>query len=134
MVHREDQDAGADLCNPCFVPLTSWDEQVEAAIIGARQEAVALSKDGKTLVGPILPRLLARHTGGGARQEWRPRAASGDKEGGKQPAPRSTATPAGRALRRIKPAAATGKENRNKNAASPPVAKAGSAAKPAAQP
>jgi hypothetical protein len=138
LVHREDQDAGADLCNPCFVPLTSWDDQVKAAIIGARQEAVALSKDGKSLVGPILPRLLARHTGGGSRPEWRHRAASGDKGGGLQSTPRSNPTPPGRsaAFRRPKlgAAAPTGKENRNKNAASPAAPKASPAAKPAAKP
>jgi hypothetical protein len=82
LCHREDQDAGADLCNPCFTRLASWEEQVKAAIVAARQEAAALSKDGKTLLGPILPRLLARHTNGkGATGATRalsvPRPASG---------------------------------------------------------
>ena len=31
---------------------------MKAAIIAARQESAALSKDGKTLFSPVLPRLL----------------------------------------------------------------------------
>ena len=69
----ERADEGAKLCNPCFTPLTCWEEQVKAAIIAARQESLGLAKDGKTLLGPVLPRLLAHHgegapggkTGGG---------------------------------------------------------------------
>ena len=46
---------------------------MKAAIIAARQENLGLAKDGKTLAGPVLPRLLARRgkeapggkTGGG---------------------------------------------------------------------
>ena len=34
---------------------------MKATIVAARQESVALSKDSKTLLGPVLPRLLARH-------------------------------------------------------------------------
>ena len=67
------EDEGANICNPCFTPLTSWEEQAKAAIMAARQESLGLAKDGKTLLGPVLPRLLAQHgkgapggeTGGG---------------------------------------------------------------------
>ena len=64
LCHREEQDASADLCNSCFTPLTTWEEQVKAAIVAARQETVAFSKDGKTLFGPVLPRLQARYNHG----------------------------------------------------------------------
>jgi hypothetical protein len=39
---------------------------VKAAIVAARQETVAFSKDGKTLrlFGPVLPRLQARYNHG----------------------------------------------------------------------
>ena len=60
---------------------------MKATIVAARQESVALSKDGKTLLGPLPPRLLARHhsnkgwidrrNGGGARG-----GADGFKSGG----------------------------------------------------
>ena len=45
LVHPENEDAGADLCNPCYTPLAMWDDQVKAAIVAACQESVALSKD-----------------------------------------------------------------------------------------
>ena len=61
LVHCENEDAGADLCNPCCTPLATWEDQVMAAIVAASQGSVALSKGGKTLLGPVLPRLLARH-------------------------------------------------------------------------
>ena len=54
-----------------------------------RQEALGLAKDGKTLLGPVLPRLLARHGkgaqggkgggGGGGNGLRKPFAAAGDK-------------------------------------------------------
>lgn len=120
LVHRENEDAGADLCNPGYTPLATWEDQVKAAIVAARQESVALSKDGKTLLGPVLPRLLARHhsnkggidrrNGGGARG-----GADGFKSGGygKDKAPgaqrfnRHTPKP---------PRKPAGKENRSTNA------------------
>jgi hypothetical protein len=39
--YRRNHDAGAFLCNPCFAPLKTWEEQVnlvKAAIISASQE------------------------------------------------------------------------------------------------
>ncbi len=99
LVHREDEDAGADICNPCFTPLTTWEEQVKAAIVAARQEAAALSKDGKTLLGPVLPRLMARH-GHGKNPDWHTKGAAGNSHGGQQArratfARRTHASPAG---------------------------------------
>jgi hypothetical protein len=120
LCHREDQDAGADLCNPCFTPLTSWEDQVKAAIVAARQEAAALSKDGKTLLGPILPRLMARHNHSKG-PEWRSKSTIGNKGGDKPPVNRHSF------IRRARPPSngnrkpgVTGKENvRAKSAASP---------------
>ena len=134
LCHREDQDAGADLCNPNFTPLVSWDEQVRAAIAAARQEAAALSKDGKTLLGPILPRLLARHNGGrGNEAPWRSKGTSGPRTGDKPPGARvftprrnHPGTPGARKT------GAPGKENRQRNAASAPAAAKPPAARQAA--
>ena len=129
LCHREDQDAGADLCNPCFTPLTSWEDQVKAAIVAARQEAAALSKDGKTLLGPILPRLMARHNHSKG-QEWRSKSTIGNKGGDKPPVNRHSfirraRAPSGGAR---KPGV-TGKENvRNKSATSPASGKPAAAA------
>ena len=127
LCHREDQDAGADLCNPSFTPLTSWEEQVKAAIVAARQESAALSKDGKTLLGPVLPRLLARHHNGhGKNAEWRNKGPIHNKGGDK---PRPTGFFAARRNNRGgKPTGASGKENSGKNAATPPAQKPGAAA------
>ena len=63
LVLRENEDTWADLCNPLYTPLATWEDLEKAAIVAARQESVALSKGGKTLLGPALPRLLqvARH-------------------------------------------------------------------------
>jgi hypothetical protein len=138
LLHREAHDRGADLSNPCFVPLTTWEEQVKAAIIAARQESAALSKDGKTLLGPVLPRLQARHNGtrGKGNQEWRPKDTTGYRGGGKPFGDRQSGgrnsgqRPGGGRERRPHN---RGKENaRNKNAASPPAPKGG--AKPASDP
>ena len=61
LIHREDQDAtGLDL-DPDQTPLTTWEDKVKAAIIGANQQKMGLTKDGKNLVGPIHPRLLHLH-------------------------------------------------------------------------
>ena len=38
---------------------------MKAAIIAGRQESLGLAKDGNTLLGPVLPHLLARHGKGG---------------------------------------------------------------------
>ena len=131
LCHREDQDAGADLCNPGFTPLSSWEEQVKAAIAAARQETAALSKDGKTLLGPILPRLLARHNAGSARGA---RNGAAGRGGDKPPAfraftPGSRSAPTGAARGRGR--GVPGKENRNKNAV---ASAAALAAKPAVKP
>jgi len=120
LVYREEQDAGAGICNPGFTPLTTWEDQVKAAIVGARQESAGLSKDGKSLLGPVLPRLLARHgqpkagqdrrsgtwRGGGSTSGHKGAGASGGG-GGKPPG-------AGQASRRGQkpPTRPTGKENR----------------------
>ena len=130
LCHREDQDAGADLCNPSFTPLTTWEEQVKAAIVAARQEAAALSKDGKTLLGPVLPRLLARHHNG-RNTEWRPKGPHSQKGGDKPPGSRAFSA-ARRNFRGGKPHGASGKENRGKNATTPPAAKPSPAAAKAA--
>jgi len=130
LCHREDQDAGADLCNPSFTPLTTWEEQVKAAIVAARQETVALSKDGKTLLGPVLPRLMARHHNG-RNTEWRPKGPHSYKGGDKPPGARASPA-ARRPYRGGKPHGAFGKENRGKNAAAPPAAKPSPAAAKAA--
>jgi hypothetical protein len=95
---------------------------VKAAIIGARQEAAALSKDGKTLLGPVLPRLLARHnTGSKSGQEWRNKGVASHKAGDKATSSRPSFP------RRVPTAArkpaASGKENARKNATSPAAAK-----------
>ena len=126
LCHREDQDAGADLCNPSFTPLTTWEEQVKAAIVAARQETAALSKDGKTLLGPVLPRLQARHHNG-KHAEWRPKGPHSHKGGDKPPGAR-VFTAARRNFRGGKPHGASGKENRGKNATTPPAAKPSPAA------
>ena len=110
LCHREAEDAGADLCNPCFTPLTTWEEQVKAAIVAARQEAAALSKDGKTLLGPVLPRLLARQNHGKS-PEWRSKGATSNSHGGQQArratfARRTHASPTG-----ARKPGATGKEH-----------------------
>jgi hypothetical protein len=128
LCHREDQDAGADLCNPSFTPLTSWEEQVKAAIVAARQESAALSKDGKTSLGPVLPRLLARHHNGqGKNAEWRNKGPSHNK-GGDKPRPTGFFAARRNNSRGGKPNGAPGKENRGKNAATPPAQKPGAAA------
>jgi hypothetical protein len=58
--YHSNQDARAFLCNPGFAPLKTWEEQVKAAIIAASQESTGLSKDGRTLLRPVLPRLMAK--------------------------------------------------------------------------
>ena len=130
LCHREDQDAGADLCNPCFTPLTTWEDQVKAAIVAARQEAAALSKDGKTLLGPVLPRLMVRHDHGKGSQDWRSKSIPSGRGGDKPPGSRAFVTrraPASSTGAR-KPGA-TGKENtRNKSATSSASAKPAAAA------
>ncbi len=95
------------------------------AIVAARQETAALSKDGKTLLGPVLPRLLPCHNAGGNRpgQEWRTKGATGNKGGDKPPASRAFHA-VSRPLRG-KPSGAACKENRGKNATSPPAQKPG---------
>jgi hypothetical protein len=131
LCHREDQDAGADLCNPCFTPLASWEEQVKAAIAAARQEAAALSKDGKTLLGPILPRLLARH---GLNSDWRNKGTVGPKTTDRNPRAKTFTPrrpPAGALA--VRKAGGANKENRNRNAASAPPAPKPAASRPAAQ-
>lgn len=65
LVFREDHDNWALDNDPNFTPLASWDDQVKAAIVGANQEKMGLTKDGKALVGPICPRLLALRARGG---------------------------------------------------------------------
>ena len=86
LLFLENEDARA-ICNPCSTPLSTREEQVKAAIIAARQEALGLAKDGKTLLGLVLPRLLARHCkgtpggrgGGGGNGHRKPFAAGADK-------------------------------------------------------
>ena len=55
LLFREHHDVGAALSDPNFVPLETWEDQVKAAIVGCRQEKIGLTKDGKSLVGPIDP-------------------------------------------------------------------------------
>jgi hypothetical protein len=57
--YRRNQDTGAFLCNPCFILLKTW-KRVTATIVAARQESASLSKDGKTLLGPVLSSLMAK--------------------------------------------------------------------------
>jgi len=127
LCHREEQDAGGDLCNPGFVPLTTWEDQVKAAIVAARQETVALSKDGKTLLGPVLPRLQARHNNGQG-SGWRGAKSGAGYRGDKTPPADRAAN--GRAYhgrgrggtwrgKNSHP----GKENSRRNAASPAAQK-----------
>jgi hypothetical protein len=109
---------------------------VKVVIVAARQEAAALSKDGKTLLGPILPRLLARHTNGKGG-DWRNKSAVGLTTGvrplgAKMFAPRRP--PFGALAAHRSPAGGAGKENRNKNAASAPAAARPAAARPAKKP
>ena len=95
LLFLENEDARA-ICNPCSTPLSTREEQVKAAIIAARQEAVGLAKDGKTLLGPVLPaRVLARHgkgapggqtRSGGCNGSRRPFAAAGDRNAAGQEA------------------------------------------------
>ena len=109
---------------------------MKAAIVAARQEAAALSKDGKTLLGPVLPRLLARHnTGSKGGQEWRNKGVAshkaGDRAAGARPfTPRR---PPGGASTARRPAA-TGKENARKNASSPAAAKLAAKREPTGDP
>ena len=126
LCHREEQDAGADLCNPCFTPLTTWEEQVKAAIVAARQETVALSKDGKTLLGPVLPRLQARYNHGQG-SSWRGARSGAGARGDRAPqADRSSngrsSQSRGRSPWRGK-SQASGKENARRNASSPATPK-----------
>ncbi len=104
---------------------------MKAAIAAARQETAALSKDCKTLLCPILPRLLARHNAGTARGA---RNGAAGRGGDKQPAfraftPGSRSAPTGAARSRGR--GGPGKENRNKNAA---ASAAALAAKPVIKP
>ena len=55
LLFRKHHDVGAALSDPNFVPLETWEDQVKAAIVGCRQEKIGLTKDGKSLVGPIDP-------------------------------------------------------------------------------
>jgi hypothetical protein len=99
---------------------------VKAAIIGARQENAAFAKDGKTLLGPVLPRLQARHGHGGARQDGRDKGAGGGRGDDKPPAARHFVPNGRRAFthnqrERRTAMVAHGKENKRKNAPSPPA-------------
>lgn len=62
LIHREKHDANGGKLNPDQKALSSWDEKVKAAIIGANQQKASLSKDGKSLIGPIHPRLQPLHS------------------------------------------------------------------------
>ena len=104
MLFRAAEDEGANICNPSFTPLSSWEEQVKAAIISARQENLCLAKDGKILLGQVLPRLLARHGKG----------APGGKPGGAHCVLRTTSVCGDKiaaSKRRARKAFGTGKEN-----------------------
>ena len=61
---REEHDANAVVIDPHFTPLATWEDQVKAAIIGAKKEKAGLTKDGKALVGPIAPSLQRLHVQG----------------------------------------------------------------------
>jgi hypothetical protein len=107
---------------------------VKAAIVAARHETVALSKDGKTLPGPVLPRLQARYNHGKG-SDWRAaKGNSGQRGGDTPPHDRSSNGRAynyrGRGGGHRKPQAG-GKENSRRSASSPATPKA--AAKPAAE-
>ena len=65
LIHREEHDEMGDHMAPCHTRLTSWDDQIRAAIIGAHQQKAGLAKDGKTLVGTVHPRLLCLHSRAG---------------------------------------------------------------------
>ena len=83
LLFRESEETGENICNPCFTQLTPWKDHVKVAIIVARQEALDLAKDGKTLLGPVLPVLLARHDKGslgGKSGGRRKRQECGDQE------------------------------------------------------
>jgi hypothetical protein len=57
---REEHDLYAQEIDPNFVALETWDDQVKAAMVGTKQDKLGLTKDGKSLIGPICPRLLAQ--------------------------------------------------------------------------
>ena len=139
LVYRELQDAGADICNPGFTPLTTWEDKVKAAIIGARQEAAGLSKDGKSLLGPVLPRLLARHNagrgGGGVHPRtnpWRGGSGGAGHRGGAGGGGRGGGGSNGHGGGRGRQPRAGGKENRGANAGAAPPPPARQAAQPPA--
>ncbi len=103
---------------------------MKAAIVAARQVAAALSKDGKTQLGPVLPRLLARHTAcpaswQGARPSQQGLCRSHDlrqaprRQSVRPPPPPFRCTSGPHWPRK---SGGSGKQNRNRNAASAPAA------------
>ena len=51
LCHREEQDAGADLCNPCFTPLTTWEEPVVHTYLFLLKPQVAVKSLSKKTRG-----------------------------------------------------------------------------------
>ena len=102
---------------------------MKAAIVAARQETVALSKDGKTLLGPVLPRLQARYNNGKGQGDWRgAKGNAGPKGGDKSPSDRASngrgSFNRGRGGGGWRgKSQAPGKENARRNAASPAAPK-----------
>ncbi len=98
LCHCEDQDAGEDLRNPCFTPLASWEEQVKAAIVAARQEAA--EDTARTHPAPP-PRAAHPHLRGGTRWGDLTRAKARDQVGGglaTLPSSRAAPSPRGRTM------------------------------------
>jgi hypothetical protein len=147
LLFREEHDTDADGFDPNFKPLETWDDQVKAAIFGAKQDKLGLTKDGKALVGPICPRLLALQSRGGGGSGGQGRGTPGyggdrNKAGGYGP----PGSPYGQAWRTNTPGQAGrggpgprgrgrgrgrggGKENRHPRNNGPPAA-AGAPAQP----
>ncbi len=102
--------------------------------VAARQEAAALSKDGKRLLGPVLPRLLARHTNGKG-SDLRSRGSVGPTTCVRPPGARAfnPRRPPFGALAARK-SGGSGTENRKKNTASAPAATRPATARPAHKP
>ena len=151
LIFREEHDAYAADIDPSFVPLATWDDQVKAAMVGAKQDKLGLTKDGKSLVGPICPRLLAQqgrnrgdgfgrggsHHNGGDRAgrggghgpsgspygQWRTDSFGSGRKGGRGDHRRGAGRGGGRGR---------GRENKAPKSGSPPAPGSGAAA--AAQP
>lgn len=57
---------------PNFVALATWDNQLKVVMMGTSLDKLGLTKDGKSVVGPICSLLLAYGRGGSHRNGGNP--------------------------------------------------------------